>query len=100
MLRTIASFKSEYRLSISIHNEFKVWITLVLSVIIASSVSGNLAKKCRSILLNKVNSTFFGSTKTNFTSAGCFLYNNEAKTRSEEHTSELQSRPHLVCRLL
>src|SRR5690554_7255614 len=23
-----------------------------------------------------------------------------AKTRSEEHTSELQSRPHLVCRLL
>src|SRR5690554_7767299 len=24
----------------------------------------------------------------------------EGKTRSEEHTSELQSRPHLVCRLL
>src|SRR5690554_7162435 len=24
----------------------------------------------------------------------------EAKERSEEHTSELQSRPHLVCRLL
>src|SRR5690554_7268125 len=24
----------------------------------------------------------------------------EVKTRSEEHTSELQSRPHLVCRLL
>src|SRR5690554_7598619 len=24
----------------------------------------------------------------------------EEKTRSEEHTSELQSRPHLVCRLL
>src|SRR5690554_7360726 len=24
----------------------------------------------------------------------------KAKTRSEEHTSELQSRPHLVCRLL
>src|SRR5690554_7229894 len=24
----------------------------------------------------------------------------EDKTRSEEHTSELQSRPHLVCRLL
>src|SRR5690554_7608655 len=24
----------------------------------------------------------------------------EAKNRSEEHTSELQSRPHLVCRLL
>src|SRR5690554_8120097 len=26
--------------------------------------------------------------------------NNTVKTRSEEHTSELQSRPHLVCRLL
>src|SRR5690554_7224920 len=25
---------------------------------------------------------------------------NEGTTRSEEHTSELQSRPHLVCRLL
>src|SRR5436305_10699525 len=24
----------------------------------------------------------------------------QARTRSEEHTSELQSRPHLVCRLL
>src|SRR5690554_7594365 len=33
-----------------------------------------------------------------------FVANNEFKrityTRSEEHTSELQSRPHLVCRLL
>src|SRR3989442_8801110 len=30
------------------------------------------------------------------------LYNNNQPlhTRSEEHTSELQSRPHLVCRLL
>src|SRR5690554_7393812 len=27
------------------------------------------------------------------------LNNRQAKTRSEEHTSELQSRPHLVCRL-
>src|SRR5436305_14578637 len=29
-----------------------------------------------------------------------FTVNNGAHTRSEEHTSELQSRPHLVCRLL
>src|SRR3989449_6104427 len=28
------------------------------------------------------------------------LYNSEAGWRSEEHTSELQSRLHLVCRLL
>src|SRR5690554_7783924 len=27
-------------------------------------------------------------------------YHNIQRTRSEEHTSELQSRPHLVCRLL
>src|SRR5690554_7001543 len=27
-------------------------------------------------------------------------FNSEATSRSEEHTSELQSRPHLVCRLL
>src|SRR3989442_11743075 len=27
-------------------------------------------------------------------------YGAEGRTRSEEHTSELQSRPHLVCRLL
>ena len=31
-------------------------------------------------MLYRVNSTFFGSTNTNFTSAGCFLYNNEVKT--------------------
>src|SRR3712207_6951851 len=28
------------------------------------------------------------------------LYSGERAGRSEEHTSELQSRPHLVCRLL
>src|SRR3989442_8649520 len=27
-------------------------------------------------------------------------YGSEGRRRSEEHTSELQSRPHLVCRLL
>src|SRR3989442_11564482 len=33
---------------------------------------------------------------------GCFAASNSLRcwTRSEEHTSELQSRPHLVCRLL
>src|SRR5690554_7046901 len=32
----------------------------------------------------------------------CFTYipQSTSKIRSEEHTSELQSRPHLVCRLL
>src|SRR5436305_8161756 len=36
-------------------------------------------------------------TGTGLTSAGAFVLK---EIRSEEHTSELQSRPHLVCRLL
>ena len=39
-----AFFKSSYLLSISMHNEFNVLITFLLSVIIASSLSGSLAK--------------------------------------------------------
>ena len=39
-----AFFNKSYLLSISIHNELSVFITLVLSVIIASSLSGSLAK--------------------------------------------------------
>src|SRR3989442_9953251 len=31
---------------------------------------------------------------------GAFAFADSAGARSEEHTSELQSRPHLVCRLL
>src|SRR3989442_3951605 len=43
---------------------------------------------------------------TNLTSAGycaaesLYLVVSDIEARSEEHTSELQSRPHLVCRLL
>src|SRR5687768_17989994 len=33
-------------------------------------------------------------------SAECLLWHNAVRKRSEEHTSELQSRLHLVCRLL
>src|SRR5690625_6258912 len=32
--------------------------------------------------------------------ASCAIWANEISERSEEHTSELQSRGHLVCRLL
>src|SRR5690554_7283733 len=38
-----------------------------------------------------------GMLKTN---DGDVLITTDGKKRSEEHTSELQSRPHLVCRLL
>ncbi len=44
MFRTIADFNKSYLLSISIHKEFRVLTTLVVSVIMASSVSGNFAK--------------------------------------------------------
>ena len=46
-------------------------------MIIASSSSGILARKCFSSEAYKFNSTFLGSTKTNFNCEGCFLYNNE-----------------------
>ena len=60
-------------------SEFSVWITFVVSVMMASSVPGSLAKKWRSIVLNRVSSTFLGSTSTNLTSAGCFLYRMDAR---------------------
>src|SRR5690554_7489381 len=41
--------------------------------------------------LENVNNTKLGTISS---------INNEEYMRSEEHTSELQSRPHLVCRLL
>src|SRR5690554_3565232 len=41
------------------------------------------------------------ATLGDFAYVGAFAYIGEGvKIRSEEHTSELQSRPHLVCRLL
>src|SRR3989442_4293477 len=39
-------------------------------------------------------------TKTSSASVSARLIFVEMTSRSEEHTSELQSRPHLVCRLL
>src|SRR3989442_6537030 len=40
------------------------------------------------------------SSSSGFTAASEVPLNFEDEDRSEEHTSELQSRPHLVCRLL
>ena len=45
----------------------------------ASSALGSLARKCLSILLKSVNSTFLGSTKISFSWEGCFLYIREAR---------------------
>ena len=74
MFLHIPSFNNSYLFSISIHRDLRVFTTFLVSVIIDSSEPGSLARKCLSILLNSVNSTFFGSTRINLTSAGCFLY--------------------------
>src|SRR5690554_7663699 len=61
-----------------------------------------------SMLFGSINLTAdFGAGKPYFTNEVCFAafdasttFNGLVRARSEEHTSELQSRPHLVCRLL
>src|SRR5690554_7486572 len=45
-------------------------------------------------------SVIFGPGEINFGDGREEVLNTESEVRSEEHTSELQSRPHLVCRLL
>src|SRR5690554_6823951 len=47
-------------------------------------------------VLVKIHASTVNRTDCGFRSAAYF----ESTIRSEEHTSELQSRPHLVCRLL
>ena len=74
ILRDCAALRSSSLLSISIHKELRVLITFCVSVMIASSSSGSFARKCLSIFIYRGNSTLFGSIRTNFTSAGCFLY--------------------------
>src|SRR5690554_7168977 len=44
--------------------------------------------------------SLFTNTNNNIMHGGSFGLANNTFKRSEEHTSELQSRPHLVCRLL
>src|SRR5690606_41101706 len=48
-------------------------------------------------LLNKINPTLMNSSRSTFGTTRMTAY---SYTRSEEHTSELQSRENLVCRLL
>src|SRR5690554_7132793 len=58
------------------------------------------------VVLNKKSLKFDSFTQL-FLCSKCFYFTSKTKhhgltchSRSEEHTSELQSRPHLVCRLL
>src|SRR3989442_11802516 len=49
---------------------------------------------------NKITGTRTASLIANTVPSTLILFPASASNRSEEHTSELQSRPHLVCRLL
>src|SRR5439155_2280301 len=59
----------------------------------------NQADKDRTLATAADLETFIGSTYA-VAHQGTFGGNDGLQTRSEEHTSELQSRGHLVCRLL
>src|SRR5690625_6802113 len=67
-------------------------------------------KRVRVEVFEKSNATDFGPSSGRYLKGSCFSSSASSKTsrcscglkssRSEEHTSELQSRGHLVCRLL
>src|SRR5690554_7618242 len=63
-------------------------------------MTGQHGKRCKKAMMQGS-----GSRKQNSTSLSTYWLNAQPSNgriflRSEEHTSELQSRPHLVCRLL
>src|SRR5690554_6522360 len=91
-------FESEIRKQVEIAIEEASVIVFVVDVTTdATDLDDKVAKLLRSsnkkifIAANKVDSTARVGLSSEFWSFGL---------RSEEHTSELQSRPHLVCRLL
>src|SRR5690625_6979933 len=47
-----------------------------------------------------IDSHYFENYLSHYKSKNNLIYDQDLTTRSEEHTSELQSRGHLVCRLL
>src|SRR3989442_8634475 len=71
-----------------------------------SDYSANLAEtETGGVRINQIpadgGNTFRGGAFFNFATQGMQANNlDDGLRRSEEHTSELQSRPHLVCRLL
>src|SRR2546422_3247276 len=79
------------------------YTTLFRSVYLAGMVAGDPSADTKGQteqILKKIDETLAaaGSHKSKLLSATVYLAN--MATRSEEHTSELQSRLHLVCRLL
>src|SRR5690554_7570345 len=57
-------------------------------------------KQCLCVNIMVTIKDFNSRLKILFLEEGLYLVKFTFKIRSEEHTSELQSRPHLVCRLL
>src|SRR3989442_10760189 len=76
------------------------YVFLFLAIALATSVWLMGTKRTALFFLLTWATAFlceFSSTRTGIP-FGWYFYT--GSTRSEEHTSELQSRPHLVCRLL
>src|SRR5690554_7400727 len=71
----------------------------LILLILAHHLSGCKSRKLFFIIQIYFRKKIFSFLPETF---ACFFYETDGKntTRSEEHTSELQSRPHLVCRLL
>src|SRR5690554_7017911 len=74
------------------------WESLV-AVSFPARVRATRLTRASSLHFSVVTSPAFIMLRTTWLTAGCDWPMSSA-IRSEEHTSELQSRPHLVCRLL
>src|SRR5690554_7118408 len=84
------SIGKEYTIAPGVVFSFMVWVSLSPPQA-ASSMAGISAR-----VLN----CFMACFSSELQGDGAADYVHVAVCRSEEHTSELQSRPHLVCRLL
>src|SRR5690554_6388156 len=91
--------------SYAITNIYEFFTSHITSFINSTTLteSASILEKANHILHKSFNEapiwyTYFWSIMINRSWA--FVKTTPLKLRSEEHTSELQSRPHLVCRLL
>src|SRR5690554_7379875 len=87
--------------TLSLHDALPIWqnsrsIDFYGQFLLASATEGMSIKFYQMLLFKKLIRFFFKHLegRKRKSSGNC------NGTRSEEHTSELQSRPHLVCRLL
>src|SRR5690554_6989265 len=91
-------------------NSRKLWPILAAFAFLGLSACGDSAPRneCAEITCETPEAYCDGETAVSYSGGGtcikstgvCDIEAVERRLRSEEHTSELQSRPHLVCRLL